>query len=109
MRSALTYFSFLLNFDIIGPGEVSDGAIDTNNDAEYKHIPRNSSQQSLTLPKHESLNSSPCESFCSIQIEGELSMISEGGECSNEEKNNGFRTTDIRYSRIFSLETLFLL
>ena len=103
----LTDFLFLLNSNIIGPGEINDGAIDTNNDAEYKHIPRNSSQQSLTLPKHESLNSSPCESFCSIQIEGELSMISEGGECSNEEKNNGFRATDIRYSRMFSLNQYF--
>ena len=86
----------MLYVHTIGPEETNDGAIDTHNDAEYKRLPRGSSQQSLTLPKHESLNSSPCESFCSVQIEGELSMILEGGECYDEEKSNGFRTTDIR-------------
>ena len=60
-------------------------------------INRSCSQQSLSLPRHESLNSSPCESFCSIQIEGELSMIEEGSEHFNDPLN-GLRKSDIRVS-----------
>lgn len=63
-----------------------------------KLINRSCSQQSLSLPRHESLNSSPCESFCSIQIEGELSRIEEGSEHFNDDTLNGLRKSDIRVS-----------
>ena len=61
-------------------------------------INRNCSQQSLSLPRHESMNSSPCESFCSIQIDGELSMIGEGSEYFNDDTLNGLPQSDIRVS-----------
>ena len=62
------------NISVIGRRHTHDALLDSMRETLPSEIPA----QSLPLPKLRSVNSSPCESFFSIQIDCGLSTVSEG-------------------------------
>ena len=86
--------AFSENSEIIGRKDFDGTTIKGIGNSSQFEIP----SQSLALPKLGSVNSSPCESFCSIQIDGELSVVSEGEENNPNPGQNGTSSPSCRPS-----------
>ena len=88
------------NISVIGRRYSHDTLLDTARETLPSEIPA----QTLPLPKLGSVNSSPCESFCSIQIDCGLSTVSEGVENIRNKNQDGSESPTLSLARSFGEE-----